>query len=730
MASRSAQDDNDDLVAAFERVAYTSSKTEGGTGLTSFRDSSMVDNSESRLSTNSVLRSRYSRRTSARISSQRATDASVVEESGGFEGVIKDVDKPALTVKAIVAGIILGTLNSFLILYYGLKIGVTPSLNIIAGLGGFLLLRAWTKCIPGSCFTKQENAVVQTTAVACASLANTGFSSGLLAMSPESFEVVGNETLGNVDGPGNTVDLTFDVTLMWCLAVGFFGFFLAFPLRKNMIIDQRLTFPSGTCTAVIIDAMHDGANTVGHALVSLYSFITVFVINMIVWIFDGLGSFPLFGTHVRDTFNWSIDFDLSQSAIGLLLSPRVNFGILLGAIIGYGVMWPSLKTRSGDCTPYQMANQTCPYWFDDDTVDSPYLGSYGYLIFSGLGVMISDGIWTAAEILALVYCNVRKQLAAKEKKQPDAKVGDIDADVKILDELFLADKRLPTWLTFAGYAVFGTTCVLILHHSFGVDWYQTVVAIAIIPFFAVAIMTGVGISDWNVSSAFGKLLMFGFGAWNSSTGEIVPALAVCMVTIAGCSAAADLMQDFKTGYLLGAQPSQMFVAQMIGACAGIVVAPACFALLGRAFVFPSDGPLPGIYGPIYRILALITTNGGSSALPDHIFTFLIGSGVATFIINAVSKVIELNGVDKRRPFLTGLIPLPMAVGIGMLIPPGTSLEMALGGLAAAVWRRWSPKLYEVKAFIAAGAIAGAGVAVLIQVFLTIAGAKAPVTITY
>lgn len=34
--------------------------------------------------------------------------------------------------------------------------------------------------------------------------------------------------------------------ILWCLAVAFFGVFLAVPLRRQVIIKEKLVFPSGT----------------------------------------------------------------------------------------------------------------------------------------------------------------------------------------------------------------------------------------------------------------------------------------------------------------------------------------------------------------------------------------------------------------------------------------------------------------------------------------------------
>lgn len=45
--------------------------------------------------------------------------------------------------------------------------------------------------------------------------------------------------------------------ILWCFAVAFFGVFLAVPLRRQVIVKEKLVFPSGTATAQIISVLHD-----------------------------------------------------------------------------------------------------------------------------------------------------------------------------------------------------------------------------------------------------------------------------------------------------------------------------------------------------------------------------------------------------------------------------------------------------------------------------------------
>jgi len=484
--------------------------------------------------------------------------------------------------------------------------------------------------------------------------------------------------------------------------------------------------------------MHEGSAAIGHAIVAFKAFLVVYLTNMYLWCFDGISSWPIFGLGLAE-YGWEFDWDLSQLGLGVMLGVRANLSILYGAILFHGIVEPwELKYHNGDCATWSAADtpwspDECPYWYDDETVPTSYVGHKCHALFCGLGIMVADGAFTIIDIFIMLgrefFCGSKEDPAANDPK------------IKALDDLFLGDKAIPTWITPVGFLVFGTSCVLIVQFVFNVVWYQTIVAICFIPFFAVAIMQGMGLSDWNVSSSFGKLLMFLFGAWNASTGEVIPSLALCMVTKAGCSAACDLMQDFKTGYLLGAKPSQMFYAQVFGACCGIFIVPACFVLLNTAYEIPSDdGPIPGIYGPVYRILAIVTMTaaGGESEgsgeegaeIPKMTFEFMFLGAAAALTLNIINKALTVCGCRESCPAFCNLVPLPMCIAIGILIPAGCSLEMFMGGIIASILEMRDPVIGEIKAFVAGGSVLGGGIAVLCQVFIVIAGGSPPMTVAF
>jgi hypothetical protein len=81
-----------------------------------------------------------------------------------------------LTARGMVASLAVGAMYSVIVMKLVLTTGLVPTLNVSAALIAFVVLRGWTKALArlgvvARPFTRQENTVVQTCAVACYSIA-------------------------------------------------------------------------------------------------------------------------------------------------------------------------------------------------------------------------------------------------------------------------------------------------------------------------------------------------------------------------------------------------------------------------------------------------------------------------------------------------------------------------------------------------------------------------------
>jgi hypothetical protein len=75
-----------------------------------------------------------------------------------FKVIREGLEHPQITAKSLLVGTIVGSFVAVLGMYYALKIGVVPSLNVLAGVGGFVLTKALMPLF-GGVFTVQENVV-------------------------------------------------------------------------------------------------------------------------------------------------------------------------------------------------------------------------------------------------------------------------------------------------------------------------------------------------------------------------------------------------------------------------------------------------------------------------------------------------------------------------------------------------------------------------------------------
>uniref|UniRef100_A0A0D9W7Q6 Uncharacterized protein n=1 Tax=Leersia perrieri TaxID=77586 RepID=A0A0D9W7Q6_9ORYZ len=227
-----------------------------------------------------------------------------------------------------------------------LTTGLVPTLNVSAALIAFVVLRCWTQAlgrlgIASRPFTRQENTVVQTCAVACYSIART-------------YEMAGEDTEGNVPGSYKEPGIAWMTGFL--LAVSFVGLLALVPLRKVMIIDYKLTYPSGTATAVLINGFHTPhGDAMAKQQVNGFTkyFAMSFFWSFFQWFYSGgdncgFSQFPTFGLKAwQQTFFF--DFSLTYVGAGMICSHLVNLSLLLGAFLSWGVMWPLISDLKGNC---------------------------------------------------------------------------------------------------------------------------------------------------------------------------------------------------------------------------------------------------------------------------------------------------------------------------------------------------------------------------------------------
>lgn len=631
--------------------------------------------------------------------------------------------KDQITIRGLVASAIMGTLFCIITHKLNLTVGIIPSLNVAAGLLGFFLVKSWTSFwsklgFSIKPFTRQENTVIQTCVVACYGLAfSGGFGSSLLAMDERTYQLIG------ADYPGNRAEDVKNPGLGWMIGfvvvVSFLGLFSLVPLRKVMILDYKLTYPSGTATAMLINSFHTntGAELAGKQVRCLGKYLSIsFFWSCFKWFFSGVGNscgfdnFPSFGlTLFKNTFYF--DFSPTYVGCGLICPHIVNCSVLLGAIISWGFLWPFISQHAGD-------------WYPADLGSNDFKGLYGYKVFIAISLILGDGLYNLIKIIAITVKEMWNR-STKDSKLPfvndiqDTETSKLLLEQKEREIVFLKD-GIPTWFAASGYVGLAAISTATIPTIFPpLKWYLVLCSYLIAPALAFCNSYGTGLTDWNLASTYGKIGLFIIASLVGTDGGVIAGLAACGVMMSIVSTAADLMQDFKTGYLTLSSAKSMFVSQLLGTAMGCVIAPLTFWMYWTAFDIGSpDGPYKAPYAVIFREMAILGIEGFSE-LPKHCLALCCGFFVAALVINLLR--------DATPTKISQFIPVPMAMAVPFYIGAYFAIDMFVGTVILFIWELVNRKDSEDYAgAVASGLICGDGIWTIPSAILSIFRVNPPV----
>jgi OPT family oligopeptide transporter len=155
------------------------------------------------------------------------------------------------TIRGVLVGLVIGVIICFSNMYFGLQTGWVSGMAMPAALIGFAFFKTISKHINYP-FTPVENVLVQTVAGAVGTMP---LGCGFVGVLPALNYLLKKEE----NGP---LVLGTWKLIVWALGLCFFGVFIAVPLRKEVIIREKLKFPSGTATALMIGVLHGNTDGV------------------------------------------------------------------------------------------------------------------------------------------------------------------------------------------------------------------------------------------------------------------------------------------------------------------------------------------------------------------------------------------------------------------------------------------------------------------------------------
>ena len=176
---------------------------------------------------------------------------------------------------------------------------------------------------------------------------------------------------------------------------------------------------------------------------------------------------------------------------------------------------------------------------------------------------------------------------------------------------------------------------ILAHATFGMPYWQSVIAVLLSFALALVACRVTGETDTTPVGAMGKITQLTFGAL--SPGNMNVNLMAANITAGAATSSADLLTDLKSGYLLGANPRKQFIAQFAGIFIGTIVTVFAFRILvPNAGVLGTD-QFPAPAAQTWKGVAEAMAKGLSTMHPVKIWCIVIG-GLVGIILPILSRM--------------------------------------------------------------------------------------------
>jgi uncharacterized oligopeptide transporter (OPT) family protein len=652
----------------------------------------------------------------APVASAAVTDAALDLPIQGFTGTPEEIERQwfeqvytgrgdcqkQLTLRAVLMGGVLGMFMSISNLYTTLKLGSLFGVAITACVLSYVIWNALRALSGGklSPMSILENNCMQSTASAA------GYSTG------------------------NTIATAFGALLLiegvhqpWHIVAPFtlftaaLGVFLAIPMKRQMVNQEQLKFPSGIAAAETLRSLYSKG---AEALQKAYALIIALAAGGLVGLLRSYGTLveQLRNTgqpqawlekvqrvlFIPEAFNipqWLSPVPRGQMAglafepsvllvgAGMITGLRVSLSMLLGSALLYFVVAPRLVVM--DLSHFGQAGYVPSFSFRPNWDFNPVR----WALWGGTSIMVFSSLAS----VALQWRTLARAFTLFKRTERPAHSVAMDAiEVPV------------SWLV-AGLIPISIGMVIIQYLAFHISVPLGLIAVALAFVVSLVCCRATGETDTTPTGPMGKVTQLLYAALPGAKGVASINLMAAGVTSAAGSAAADLLTDLKSGYILGANPRKQFIAQFVGVFFGTVaIVPAWYAMVPNKKALEAFNP-PATY--MWKAVADLLTQGIHMLPATAIWAIVLGA------IVGVALPLATKLFPRARPYL----PSAMGLGLAWVMPFSNSLSFAIGAVLVAAWNRVSRKgsdLYYVP--VASGLIAGESlVAALIAIACTVVG---------
>ncbi|EAI9010796.1 oligopeptide transporter, OPT family [Campylobacter coli] len=563
----------------------------------------------------------------------------------------KTYSLPELTLRGLLLGSILTIIFTASNVYLGLKVGLTFSSSIPAVVISMAVLSLFKTS------NILENNMVQTQASAAGTL------SSVIFVIPGLFMC------------GYWSEFPLWQTFMICLCGGGLGVLFTIPLRRAMVVESKLAYPEGRAAAEILKvANKDQSNKKGKQgikEIALGSFIAA--------IFSLLSNgFKLAASESNFAFIWnkmafgfSMGYSLALLGAGYLVGLAGAIALFVGMFLAWGIFTPYLSNFEFDSAKNAV-----------DLASSVWSSKVRLI---GTGAIAIAALWTLIELLKPVIEGIKEIVKnVKITNQEKNERTNIDLSLKSIFILFVL-MVVGLFITFYSFV---EDANLSIYYQMLFSFVGTLVSVLIGFFVAAACgymaglvgsssspISGIGLIGVIISSIV--FLVLGVELFQDpmlSKFAVALAIFTTSVILATAAISNDNLQDLKTGHLVGATPWKQQVALLVGCVFGALAIVPVLNLLYQAYGFVGAMPREGMDAS--SALAAPQANL-MSTIAQGIFHHNIEWGYMAFGVFVGILMIIIDKILRRTQKMS--LP-PLAVGIGIYLPPAVNIPLVIGGI--------------------------------------------------
>jgi putative OPT family oligopeptide transporter len=574
-----------------------------------------------------------------------------------------------LTWRAVLMGSALGGILSLTNLYIGLKSGWGIGVAITACILSYAIWQTFVKIgLAKTPMTILENNCMQSTA------SSAGYSTGgTLTCAFAAFILLNGHAL------------SISLTLAWVFFLAVLGVTMAVPMKKQMINIEQLKFPSGVAAAETLRALHSHGQKGMRAAKALgVAGILAAVDNF--W-HDGFALFAKLAPYSSDAlltrlnevvfgpawmgrtvmFDWEPIF----IAAGAITGMRVCVSMLAGSVCCWMIFAPLLQ-HAGVIT------------------GSGFPDVVQWTLWLGTSCMVAGGLFNLIlqwRVVARAFRSLGKSFSREAKAS---------ADIEAIETPM-------SWFA-AGQIISLIALAWLSHVSFQMPYWQS--AIAVVLSFALALVACrvTGETDTTPIGAMGKVTQLTFGALNP--GNMNVNLMSANITAGAACSSADLLEDLKSGYLLGAHPRKQFLAQFAGIFVGTVVSVLAFSVIVNKPGVIGSNEFAAPAAQTWAAVARALSHGLEALAPVKIWSIVIG-GALGIVFSILPKIF---------PKHEKILPSASAFGLAWVFQWYYGALFFIGAVLAWSFRKkWPSKAEEFTYPVASGIMAGGalmGVAII------------------